>query len=75
MERARLAAALTTTLVFSTTTPNQLSTPLSFYELQSVMPVRIVGPPSVLLALVGLLLMTLGIISGGVVVLRRRAIS
>ena len=70
-----LAVTLTPALVFTTTSPNALQTPLAFYQLQTVLPVRIVIPPAVLLMLAALSMITLGIVAVSVFWLRRLAIS
>ena len=70
-----LAVTLTPELVFTTTSPNALQTPLAFYQLQTVLPVRIVIPPAVLLMLAALSAITLGIVAVSVFWLRRLAIS
>jgi hypothetical protein len=70
-----LAVTLTPVLVFTTTLPNVLQTPLAFYQLQTVLPVRIVIPPTVLLVLAALSVITLGIVAVSMLWLRRLAIS
>lgn len=70
-----LAFTLTPALVFTTTSPNTLQTPLAFYQIQTVLPVRIVIPLAVLLMLAALSVITLGIVAVSVFWLRRLAIS
>ncbi len=70
-----LAVTLTPALVFTTTSPDALQSPLAFYQLQTVLPVRIVIPPQVALVLAALVAITLGIVALSVVWLRRLAIS
>jgi ABC-type lipoprotein release transport system permease subunit len=70
-----LAVTLTPTLVFTTTSPDALQTPLAFYQLQTVLPVRIVIPPAVPLVLAALSTITLGTVTLSVLWLRRLAIS
>ena len=70
-----LAVTLTPELVFTTTSPNALQTPLAFYQLQTVLPVRVVIPPAVLLMLAALSAITLGIVAMSVFWLRRLTIS
>ncbi len=70
-----LAITLTPELVFTTTSPTAQQTPLAFYQLQTVLPVRIVIPPTVLLVLAALSMITLGIVAVSVLWLRRLALS
>lgn len=72
---AVLAFTLTPALIFSTITPNQSISAQGFFVLQSVLPVRIVLSPAVLVALGAFLVITGSIIVVGVASLRRRAIS
>ncbi len=70
-----LAITLTPALVFTTTSPSALQTPLAFYQLQTVLPVRVVIPPAVLLMLAALSAITLGTVAVSMFWLRRLAIS
>jgi hypothetical protein len=70
-----LAVTLTPALVFSTTLPDALQSTLAFYQLQTMLPVRIIIPPAVLLVLAALSAITPGIVAPSVLWLRRLAIS
>ena len=72
---AILAVTLTPSLVFTATSPDVLQTPLAFYQLQSVLPVRIIIPLAVLVVLAALSVITLGIVALSVFWLCRLAIS